>query len=253
MEELMVRHRADLLDRLAADLPRVTKPTAFYRRELAASPCSPNASVVAEPCTPSLSLVCPVSLRRQSLPARTLHCAHHQTADLASFVHGITFMDVLRQGNLAQLRHWRQGQGVKDAAATVFQCPVCRAVGPLYVDQTVAEALATLPAATAVVVVDAAGRCLPAEVEEVAGVVTLSDSPYTTTNPSTPCFLLPGTSTPPYMPRHTAPSPSTTPSSLAVPPRQVFRRPSLERCLDRIAGGCRRYRRFSTVDLTSPN
>jgi len=239
----MVRYRADLLDRLDADLPRVTKPTAFYRRELAASPCSPNASVVAEPCAPSLSLVCPVSLRRQSLPARTLHCAHHQTADLASFVHGVTFMDVLRQGNLAQIQRWRKGHGVEDAAATVFQCPVCRAVGPLYVDQTVAEALATLPAATAVVVVDAAGQCLPAEVEEVAGVVTLTDSPYTTTNPSTP----------PYMPRHTAPSPSTTPSSLAVPPRQVFRRPSLERCLDRIAGGSRRYRRFSTVDLTSPN
>jgi len=234
---------------LAADLPRVTKPTAFYRRELAASPCSPNASVVAEPCAPSLSLACPVSLRRQSLPARTLHCVHHQTIDLASFVQGVTFKDVVRQGGLSQL--WNGV--VKDAAAS-FRCPVCRTAGPLYLDRTVAEALAALPAATAVVV-DAAGRCLAAQVEDVRGVVTLSDSPYSTSSPGTPCFLLPGSSTPPYMPRPapTAPSPSTAPSYLAVPPRHVFRRPSLERCVQALSGGKRRYRRFSTVDLTSPN
>ena len=81
---------------------------------------------------------------------RTEDCTHIQTFDLHSAIFSIATSDMLKKVNL-----WKAITASPSGKGYVvpelwyennFCCPVCRHVGPLYVDLTVAAALACLPA-----------------------------------------------------------------------------------------------------------
>jgi len=269
-------------------LPRVAKPTSFYRPDVTTPTSSLNCSVLAF-SPPTLSLACPISFSRQTIPVRTEDCTHIQTFDLHSAIFSIATSDMLKKVNL-----WKAITASPSGKGHVvpelwyenrFCCPVCRHVGPLYVDLTVAAALACLPASVSTVAFTESGRFMAVEehqlkVKEEHEVITVKDSPCMY---NTPCYLLPSGSTttskatPPYLPTSTNTSTPLLPTPtivhhLASTPKPVpyfaftgtvkprkhlepttgkfssLRRPSLERCLQVM--GANRYRRLSTVDLT---
>jgi len=289
MEGFLNRGKEKIFKQYEEVLPRVAKSTSFYRPDVAVPNSSPNCSVLAF-SPPTLSLACPISLTRQAIPVRTEACTHIQTFDLHSAIFSIATSDMFKNANLWKAviaSPSRKGYEVHELwYDNNFCCPVCRRTGPLYVDLTIAAALACLPASVSRVAFTESGRFMAVEekqlkVNEGSEVITLKDSPCMY---NTPCYLLPSsstttsTATPPYLP--TTPNNTSTPllptptivhhlvSSTPQPapcfaltgtvkPQQhrentgrfsSLRRPSLERCLQVM--GAHRYRRLSTVDLT---
>jgi len=287
MEAMLNRAKERIFKQYEELLPRVAKSTSFYRPDATTPTSSLNCSVLAF-SPPTLSLACPISFSRQSIPVRTEDCTHIQTFDLHSAILSISTSDMLKNVNL-----WKAVNASPSRKGYVghelwyenkFCCPVCRRAGPLYIDLTVAAALACLPASVSRVAFTESGRFMAVEehqlkVKEKREVITLKDSPLMY---NTPCYLLPSgatttsTATPPYLPtptntstpllptptivHHLASTPQPAPYFAftgTVKPRKhlentgrfsSLRRPSLERCLQVM--GANRYRRLSTVDLT---
>jgi len=290
MEGMLNKAKETIFKQYEEVLPRVAKSTSFYRPDVGTPQSSLNSSVLAF-SPPTLSLACPISLSRQAIPVRTEACTHIQTFDLHSAIFSIPATEMFKNCYLWKAitaSPARKGYVVHELwYENNFRCPVCRLNGPLYVDLTVAAALACLPASVSRVAFTESGRFMAVEEQQLKlnegnEVITLKDSPCMY---NTPCYLLPSgttstssTATPPYLPipNNTStpllPTPtivhhltSSTPQPApyfaftgTVKPQQqqrentgrfsTLRRPSLERCLQVM--GAHRYRRLSTVDLT---
>ena len=102
---------------------------------------------------------------------RTEDCTHIQTFDLHSAILSVATSDMLKNVNLwkaVTASPSRKGYVVQELwYENKFCCPVCRRAGPLYVDLTVAAALACLPASVSRVAFTESGRFMAVEEHQV--------------------------------------------------------------------------------------
>lgn len=214
-----------------ADLPRITKPSSFYQRhESQALAQSPNISVqmLAPPKPPTLSLKCPISMKVQSFPVRTVHCKHLETFDLGTFIDTISYSEILLKGIIRVLSRWNPVA----PHTVVHTCPICSTKAPLYID-TIILGVLTLHPELASVMVTPSGQLIPCSSPSphLSEVDLTSPSPYIGTDSVSPLPVF------------------ADPATAAPAPAQPKRRFSF----GDLGTGCRigrRYERLSTIDLT---
>ena len=131
MDKYRCEQKSQLRAKYIADLPRVAKPSTFYQRHKSQAQ-SPNISIqmLAPPKPPTLSLKCPVSLKRQTFPVRTVNCKHLETFDLGTFIDTISFSDILLRG---VTRAWKPVH----PCTVIHTCPICSTKAPLYIDSII--------------------------------------------------------------------------------------------------------------------
>jgi len=233
------------LQRYMQDLPKFIKSDAFYKRSSLQE--SPGASIIVDPVNSSVSLTCPISLQRQVVPVRTLLCQHVETFDLENFISAIPSvkLPLLKLGSRPSSQN--------------HTCPVCKLEAPLYIDLKIQRALQDFP-----------NNVLKAMVDPGLGELRMPreeglDTSYI--DLVTPDLITPSLSL-------TSAPPSTTATSIPSSPFELSPT-ALEFPKQRnSAGGQRRrfsfgdnalltwgsefqafrerYRRLSTVDLSSP-
>ena len=104
---------------------------------------------------------------------RTEECTHIQTFDLHSAIFSITASDIFKNGNVwkaviaSPSRRGYKAHELELWYENKFRCPVCRRAGALYVDPTVAAALACLPASVSKVAFTESGRFMAVEEHQV--------------------------------------------------------------------------------------
>ena len=224
MDKYRSEKKSQLRAKYIFDLPRIKKPLGFYQRKQAQA-LSPNISiqVLDPPQPPSLTLRCPISLKRQTIPVRTVNCQHLETFDLGTFLDSFSFSDLLLKGIIRVLHR----SDPVHPHTIPHTCPICSTKAPLYIDSHILSALTLHPTLLTVMV-------------SPTGHLTPDSSPI----PDHPCVDL-------TSPLHTitgTASPVPTPAPVSLPATQASRRRFSFGDL-----GCRldrRYRRLSTIDLT---
>eukprot|EP00092_Neocalanus_flemingeri_P041349 GFUD01045023.1.p1 GENE.GFUD01045023.1~~GFUD01045023.1.p1 ORF type:complete len:232 (+),score=27.81 GFUD01045023.1:244-939(+) len=226
MDKYRSEKKSQIRAKYIAELPRVNKPLGFYQRMGSQANSLDALILVLDPPKPlCLTLKCPLSLTRQTIPARTVNCQHLETFDLSTFLDGISFSDLLRKGILRVLL---RGDPVPPHSI-LHTCPICSTKAPLYIDTYILSSLTLHPDLMSVTV-SPGGHLTPP-----------------TPTPDHPCVDL--TSPPLHTGQDTGTSsPLPTPDPVSIPTTQAARRRFSFGDL-----GCRlgrRYQRLSTVDLT---
>jgi len=97
---------------------------------------------------PVISLQCPISMKRQLIPVRTLSCTHVQTFDLSSAI--LTLSDhQFRKNVLVRALSRAQAE---------FCCPICCKTAPLYVDEILSKALSSFSPEDIYVTINGSGE-----------------------------------------------------------------------------------------------
>eukprot|EP00092_Neocalanus_flemingeri_P037889 GFUD01041244.1.p1 GENE.GFUD01041244.1~~GFUD01041244.1.p1 ORF type:complete len:254 (-),score=33.03 GFUD01041244.1:42-749(-) len=234
----MDQYRADKISELKIkyfrDLLRVKKSPSFYSRTAVQSP---NTSVIVDQssCSPSLTLKCPITRTRQTVPVRTTLCKHVETFDLYNFLDTFSFNDVLLKG-------------LKKS------CPICSCKGPLYIDTLVSSALTLFSSEILTVNISPAGLLFsPLDSVGDHSIVDLISPSYMNVSNIPPP---PEVNCSPLVTPDPFDNPLTGESS--KPRKKSFTRRTFsfgDSCMSlgsELRVGKERYRRLSTIDLTSP-
>eukprot|EP00092_Neocalanus_flemingeri_P094085 GFUD01119627.1.p1 GENE.GFUD01119627.1~~GFUD01119627.1.p1 ORF type:complete len:220 (+),score=35.45 GFUD01119627.1:110-769(+) len=214
MEKYKCEKKAQIKAKYTSELPRVSKPLSFYQRMGSQAPSLDTSIQVVDPPKPrSLTFKCPLSLKRQTIPARTADCQHLETFDLLSFVDAFSLMGILR------VLHRCDPVPPHSIPHT---CPICSTKAPLYIDTCIFSSLTLHPDLMSVTV-SPGGHLTPPTPTPDHPCVDLTSPP-----------LHPGTSCPP-------------PDPVTIPTTQAGGRFSFGDLGCRLG---RRCQRLSTVDLT---
>jgi len=143
------QQRKYVLSHYETFLPRIKKPGSFYCPPLKASSSEDlDSSVTLLPSDPPvICLQCPISMKRQTIPVRTLSCTHVQTFDLSSAILSLNTQD-FRTTVLVKARR----------ADAEFSCPICCKSAPLYVDVPLSKALPTISSEVTSITIDEKGK-----------------------------------------------------------------------------------------------
>jgi len=138
MDKYVTEKRSEWRAKYFNELPRIIKPSSFYRMK-GAEVSSPNTSVqvVVQPC-PVFSLNCPISRRRQVFPVRTIECQHVESFDLGSMIDTLPVSALLRMKILG-------GKVGYQPHIAPHTCPVCSVKAPLYIDALILDLLRLNP------------------------------------------------------------------------------------------------------------
>merc|ERR1711936_447677 len=217
------------LQRYMQDLPKFSKSDEFY---------DGNQSVL---------LTCPISLQRQVVPVRTLLCQHVETFDLESFISAIPSvkLPLLKLGSRPSSQN--------------HTCPVCKLEAPLYIDLKIQRALQDFPNNVLKAMVDPGlgELCLPREegldtsyIDLVTPDLITPSLSLTSAPPSTTATSIPGS---PFELSPTALEfPKQRNSAGGQRRRFSFGDNALLTWGSEFQAFRERYRRLSTVDLSSP-
>jgi len=143
------QQRKYVLSHYETFLPRIKKPGSFYcpHMKVSSSEDLDNSVTLLPSDPPVISLQCPISMKRQTIPVRTISCTHVQTFDLSSAILSLNTQD-FRKTILVQARR----------ADAEFSCPICCKSAPLYVDLPLSKALPTISSEVTSITIDEKGK-----------------------------------------------------------------------------------------------
>eukprot|EP00092_Neocalanus_flemingeri_P023489 GFUD01025473.1.p1 GENE.GFUD01025473.1~~GFUD01025473.1.p1 ORF type:complete len:252 (+),score=43.39 GFUD01025473.1:62-817(+) len=250
MDQYRSETKSELKNRFFRDLPRVKKLPSFYSRTAVQSP---NTSVIVDQssCSPSLTLKCPITRTRQTVPIRTTLCKHVETFDLYNFLDTLSFNDVLLKGLKKSLFPISQLMPIE----SLYSCPICSYKGALYIDSLVLSALTFFSSEILTVNISPAGLLFsPLDSVGDHSIVDLATTPTYMNSPNIP--PPPEVTCSPLVTPDPFDNPLTGESS--KPRKKTFTTRTFsfgDSCMSlgsELRVGKEKYRRLSTIDLSSP-